>query len=73
LPILSTEHPAYSSLIEDAECSSMQIILHVCVGLKDYFEAHLHVKVRQYRVKIRDFNLVISLLIDFFTAPGYTV
>lgn len=76
MPILSSEDPAFSSLTEDAECSSRQIIRHVCAGLKHYFEAHLHIKAQQIRrAKMRDSGLLISsnMIHNFFTVPGYKV
>lgn len=75
MPIFSSEHPANSSLIEDAECYVMKIIRHVCAGLKHYFEAHLHIKVWkiQYRAKIRDSDPLISSTTNFYTVPGYKV
>ncbi|XP_050427113.1 protein mahjong isoform X2 [Adelges cooleyi] len=74
LPILSTDEPAFSSLTEDAECSARQIIRHVCVALKRYFEAHLHIKAQQIRrAKMRDSGLLNSSTIipNRTTVPGY--
>ncbi|XP_050525532.1 protein mahjong isoform X2 [Daktulosphaira vitifoliae] len=73
LPILSAEEPAFSSLTEDAECSARQIIRHVCVALKRYFEAHLHIKAQQIRrAKMRDSGLLNSSTVVHHTAiPGY--
>lgn len=75
LPILSAEEPAFSALTEDAECSARQIIRHVCVSLKQYFEAHLHIKAQQIRrAKLRDSGLLnSSTMVNNFTVPGYKV
>lgn len=51
----------YGSINEDAECSARQIIRHVCVGLKHYFEAHLHIRAQLIRIaKMRDSSLYLS-------------
>ncbi|XP_034255066.1 DDB1- and CUL4-associated factor 1 isoform X2 [Thrips palmi] len=47
LPIMSTEEEA--ALNEDEECSARQIVRHVCVALKRYFEAHLYIRAEQLR------------------------
>lgn len=47
LPIMSTEEEA--QLNEDEECSARQIVRHVCVALKRYFEAHLYIRAEQLR------------------------
>lgn len=75
LPILSAEEPAYSALTEDAECSARQIIRHVCVSLKHYFESHLHFKAQQIRrAKLRDSGLLnSSTMLHNFTVPNYKV
>lgn len=76
LPILSSDHPPLSSLNDDVECSARQIIRHVCAGLKNYFEAHLHIKAQQIRrAKMRDSGLLISstMVHNVFTVPGYKV
>lgn len=76
MPILSSEFPEYSALSEDAECSARQIIRHVCASLRNYFEAHLHIKAQQIRrAKMRDSNIMVSSTMDhnFFTVPNYKV
>lgn len=68
-----------NALNEDVECSAKQIIRHVCGGLKNYFEAHLHIKAQQIRrAKMRDSGLLISSTVilqapNFSTVPGYKV
>lgn len=47
LPILAMEDDA--SLNEDEECSARQIVRHVCVALKRYLDAHLHIKAEYLR------------------------
>lgn len=47
LPIMSTEEE--NALNEDEECSARQIVRHVCVALKRYFEAHLYIRAEQVR------------------------
>ncbi|XP_054275283.1 protein mahjong-like isoform X2 [Macrosteles quadrilineatus] len=47
LPILAVEDDA--ALNEDEECSARQIVRHVCVALKRYLEAHLHIKAENLR------------------------
>ncbi|KAG8321338.1 hypothetical protein J6590_048683 [Homalodisca vitripennis] len=47
LPILAVEDDA--ALNEDEECSARQIVRHVCVALKRYLEAHLHIKAEYVR------------------------
>lgn len=47
LPILSVEEE--SVLNDDAECAARQIVRHVCVAFKRYFEAHLFIKAEQLR------------------------
>lgn len=44
---MSTEEEA--ALNEDEECSARQIVRHVCVALKRYFEAHLYIRAEQLR------------------------
>ncbi|XP_046399943.1 DDB1- and CUL4-associated factor 1 [Ischnura elegans] len=53
LPILSIEEDA--ALNEDEECAARQIVRHVCMALKRYFEAHLAIRVEQVkRATLRD-------------------
>lgn len=47
LPILSVEEDL--TLNEDAECAARQIVRHVCVAFKRYFEAHLFIKAEHLR------------------------
>lgn len=47
LPIMTTEEE--HALNEDEECSARQIVRHVCVALKRYFEAHLCIRAEQVR------------------------
>lgn len=49
LPILSVEDEVSSVLNEDEECSYRQIVRHVTVALKKYYEAHLYIKAEQLR------------------------
>ncbi|KAL1117022.1 hypothetical protein AAG570_004350 [Ranatra chinensis] len=52
LPILSLDE---ASVTEDEECSARQIVRHVCVSLKRYFEAHLYIRSEQVkRAHFRD-------------------
>lgn len=44
---MSTEEE--NALNEDEECSARQIVRHVCVALKRYFEAHLYIRAEQLR------------------------
>lgn len=54
---------------EDEECSARQIVRHVCVALKRYFEAHLYIRSEQVkRAHFRD-NLEHSKLAT--TLPSY--
>ncbi|KMQ92206.1 ddb1- and cul4-associated factor-like 1-like protein [Lasius niger] len=45
LPILNIEEE--STINDDEECASRQIVRHVAVALKRYMEAHLHMKAEQ--------------------------
>lgn len=47
LPILAVEDDA--ALNDDEESSARQIVRHVCVALKRYLEAHLHIKAENLR------------------------
>lgn len=49
LPILSLEDEVSGTLNEDEECSYRQIVRHVTVALKRYYEAHLYIKAEQLR------------------------
>lgn len=54
LPILSIDD-APENINEDEECSARQIVRHVCVALKRYFEAHLYIRSEQLkRAHFRD-------------------
>jgi len=44
---MSTE--GEGALNEDQVCSARQIVRHVCVALKRYFEAHLYIRADQLR------------------------
>lgn len=48
LPILSIEEEDLT-LNDDAESAARQIVRHVCVAFKRYFEAHLFIKAEQLR------------------------